>query len=216
MLTKEYQNSGNGKDNPIDIFPFSYSEETTMDCFTPLKQRDIGREINRPAIESEVFRKPDKKNISQIITPRNYLSKKNDKNLREALNLIIEASEAVNPLVERSNCFDDWKRTIKEIAFTAYGSDIPHNAIFGILIGSTSGQDVWDFSINSLNAFREATTLLRQSRLLEIDVKRITNILRKEKAIKTWSPDYSYHENDSELDKKFEELKNTLFDHTSE
>jgi hypothetical protein len=100
--------------------------------------------------------------------------------LKEAFYSITDACELDIELVERSNCFDEWKDQIDLFAREAVNISANHRKILGTLISATHHRDVIDFTLEVLKMFQDTTNVLRQPRITNNDVKRvIKNFSRK-------------------------------------
>lgn len=140
----------------------------------------------------------------------------NRRRLDEAFYRLTEACDSNLDMVERSNCFDEWKDILDLLARKAAYMGIKHHKILGSLIAATHQKDLSDFEFNSLKVLREAMNVLRQPRITKQDSKRvITSLL--ECGMKTALPlavDYLGEDREGALDNMMAEIVEKSRDQT--
>ena len=94
-----------------------------------------------------------------------------------AFHLIADALDYEIGRIEQSNLFDEWKDSLDTIIAEVSNITVNHRKILGAIIVATKGKDIADFHIEELRLLREATYLLRQSRVTKSDSKRIIKAL---------------------------------------
>lgn len=104
----------------------------------------------------------------------------NRKRLQEAFHRITDAIDPDLDLVERSNCFDQWKDLLELLARKAEYMTNNHRKILGSLIAGTRESDISDLGSNSLLELQEATNVLRQPRVTKQDAKRVIASLSRQ------------------------------------
>ncbi|MCK4816733.1 hypothetical protein KA005_13265 [bacterium] len=97
----------------------------------------------------------------------------NRNRLQEAFYRITDAIDQDLALVERSNCFDEWKDLLELLARKADYMTNNHRKILGSLIAVTRESDITDLQGNTLRELQEATNVLRQPRVTRQDSKRV-------------------------------------------
>ena len=203
-------NSGNGAALDISFSNFQQEISSISDASNPATSSISTYKQSTYHHEKPSGRVSWSHNQSDEITV-NSLTDRTAKILKSALDLISDAVDPELNKAEKSNSFDDWKQTIEEITRSAFDFDASHNAIVGIIITSISGKDLWDFSSDALNIFRDATAQLRQNRILKADVDRFTKRLMEANAFKMWHPVYQNDDlNESKLEHQFDEMKSYL------
>ena len=95
------------------------------------------------------------------------------RNIDEAFYWIADANDTVIDLTERSNLFDSWKDVLEHSMASKDGLSISQHEVLGALIVATKSKDISDFDTITLKIFQEATNILRQDRVLEVDSERI-------------------------------------------
>lgn len=116
------------------------------------------------------FRKKD--------TPESFLleiDKISRKQLEDAFDKITDASDLTISASERSNCFDDWCKSLKILVRSEENFSRHHQRILGTLLSTINKRDIADFSDETLRTFRDITNTLRQPRLSKIESKRAIN-----------------------------------------
>jgi len=128
--------------------------------------------------------------------------------LNISFELITDAVDLNLGLAERSNCFDEWRDMLENMARKVKGFTSNHRKILGSLISATHRSDISDFPMQSLRIFQEATNTLRQPRVSKQDSLRvITNLLKR--GIKLTAPlavDNLGEDNCTELETMMAEL----------
>jgi hypothetical protein len=100
--------------------------------------------------------------------------------LNKSFELITDAVDFNLGSAERSNCFDEWKDMLENMARKVKGFTNNHRKILGSLIAATHSSDISNFPIQSLRIFQEATNSLRQPRVSKQDSHRvISNLLKR-------------------------------------
>lgn len=107
--------------------------------------------------------------------------------LNKSFELITDAVDFNLGSAERSNCFDEWKDMLRNMARKVKGFTSNHRKILGSLIAATHSSDISDFPFQSLRIFQEATNSLRQPRVSKQDSHRIISNLLK-RGIKLTAP----------------------------
>jgi uncharacterized protein (DUF1778 family) len=97
---------------------------------------------------------------------------KEEERLRDAFYLITDVCDESISKVERSNCFDDWKDQLTILSRKTVSLSTKHRKILGSMIAATRGKDVADFTLESLQALKEAAFVLRQFNITKTDARR--------------------------------------------
>lgn len=113
--------------------------------------------------------------IDDEILPRAY--RQSDADL--AFSCISAAADLNNDDVDRTNGFDEWKDHLQSIAKRTEGISPEQRQIVGMLLAATSSSEISSFNIQSLFSLRDVTSLLRKSRVAELDAKYAIRILKK-------------------------------------
>jgi len=114
------------------------------------------------------------------VTPHKPIGEANKRMLHEAFLRITESYGSEISRAERSNCFDDWKDSIRILARKEENLPMNHRKILGSVIAVTQQRDISDFGEESLKILHRSTYLLRQPRISRKDAKNvIAALLRK-------------------------------------
>lgn len=155
----------------------------------------------------------------KILLEREFKKSRDEANRRrldEAFYRLAEACDSDLDMVERSNCFDEWKDILNLLARKAAYMGIKHHKVLGSLIAATHQRDLSDFEFNYLKVLREAMNVLRQPRITKQDSKRvITSLL--ECGMKTALPlavDYLGEDREGALDNMMAEIAEKSRDQT--
>lgn len=100
--------------------------------------------------------------------------------LRNAFERIVNTIDSSLTQSERSNCFDEWKDLLKNLARKTEYFDSNHRKVLGTLISSTAQKDISDFSIQSLKVFIQNTNILRQPRITKPEARQAIKSLLTE------------------------------------
>ena len=141
-----------------------YNTPFQQNMYLPSSSPD-NRKLRRTSLPTSRIPRSD---ITQIAQSEFYKTR-----LREALFIITDAIDFELNIIERSNCFDEWKDILQSIARLANCLTIDHSQILGTLLSVTNRKDLSDFSMDALKLFRDATNILRQQRVTQQESKRI-------------------------------------------
>lgn len=96
--------------------------------------------------------------------------------------------------VDRTNGFDEWKDYLQAIARKIEGVSPEHRQILGMLMAATSNRELFEFDLQALFALRDVTSLLRKSRIIELDTKYALRIMKKSNLNVFSNIDYDFTE----------------------
>lgn len=101
--------------------------------------------------------------------------------LQNAFDRIVNTIDSSLTPSERSNCFDEWKDILKNIARKTEYFDSNHRKVLGTLLSSTTQKDISDFNIQSLKIFIQNTNILRQPRVTKPEARQAIKSLLSDK-----------------------------------
>lgn len=126
----------------------------------------------------------------------------------EAFLRISSAVDEEHDIAERSNCFDDWKDLLVNLAQKTDKISTNHRKILGAIIVATMKFDISDFDKETLSEYRNITNILRQPRVNKKDVEKTIELLHK-KGQKTTLPlavDNLTGDQENELEEKMKKF----------
>lgn len=130
--------------------------------------------IKAPYTRQEKIKRPYGEASFETIEPSSK------KLLNLSFELITDAVDLNFGMAERSNCFDEWREMLENMARKVNGFTNNHRKIIGSLISATHLRDISDFPIQTLRIFQEATNILRQPRVSKQESRRvIANLLER-------------------------------------
>ena len=99
-----------------------------------------------------------------------------------AYDLIIDAIDDQRDIIERANCFEDWKEILLKLSFQSAEVNNRHRQILGALLNASNKLEFPDVSPDLLAQFRDSSYLLRQPRIGGNETKRKLEELVKQGA----------------------------------
>lgn len=149
---------------------------------------------------------PHKRPFAEVVLTN--ITPASKKILNDAFDFITNANDMILGDAERSNCFDEWKDSLKIIARKGDHFSSNHRQILGFLLVATNKKDISDFNIQMRKIFQEATNILRQPRITKPETKRMIQILleNKIKATIPLVPDHLDEERIKSLDTMMDHL----------